>query len=232
MPTFFFFAILTLLIIGFHDPGFTKPTPAGATKTVDDIIQLHGQQASARLSPYFERLGITFPPERISFVAFKEEKKMLLLAQERNTFHLIKAYPILAASGKLGPKLREGDFQVPEGIYSILWLNPNSSYHLSMKLNYPNSFDKKYAKLEGRVEPGTDIFIHGKAVSAGCLAMGDKAIEELFYLVHHVGKENVEVILAPMNLRKRDATHLLPQKPPWVTQLYDILRARLEHLGL
>jgi murein L,D-transpeptidase YafK len=71
------------------------------------------------------------------------------------------------ASGKAGPKLREGDGQVPEGIYRIDGLNPNSSYHLSLKLNYPNDFDLEQARTEGRTELGGDIFIHGKAVSIG-----------------------------------------------------------------
>jgi len=68
-------------------------------------------------------------------------------------------YRITAASGTAGPKLREGDRQVPEGIYRIVGLNPNSRYHLSMKLDYPNAFDRHQAARDGRARPGSDIFI-------------------------------------------------------------------------
>ena len=72
---------------------------------------------------------------------------------------------------------------MPEGVYRIVALNPNSSYHLSMKLDYPTEFDLSKARAEGRTRPGSDIFIHGKAVSIGCVAVGDDAIEEIFVLV-------------------------------------------------
>ena len=69
-------------------------------------------------------------------------------------------YPILAASGVLGPKLREGDKQVPEGIYGAEALNPNSKFHLSIRLNYPNTFDRRMAQSDGRTQLGGDIMIH------------------------------------------------------------------------
>jgi murein L,D-transpeptidase YafK len=112
-------------------------------------------------------------------------------------FHLIRDYYIQVASGGAGPKLRQGDRQVPEGIYRIVKLDPNSHYHLSMKLNYPNEFDLLHARQDGRKAPGSNILIHGKAVSIGCLAMGDEAIEELFVLTEHVGVEKVKVVIAP-----------------------------------
>jgi murein L,D-transpeptidase YafK len=123
----------------------------------------------------------------------------------------IHSYSVLAASGHNGPKLREGDRQVPEGFYRITSLNPNSSYHLSIKLNYPNAFDQQHADEEGRDHLGGDIFIHGKAASIGCLAMGDPAIEELFVMVEKVGRSNVQVIIAPHDPRqiplKSNSTH-------------------------
>ena len=80
-------------------------------------------------------------------------------------------------------KLREGDRQVPEGLYRLIGRNPNSNYHLSMKLDYPNSYDPRHAKREGRSNPGSNIFIHGKSLSVGCLAMSGEAIEAFFVLV-------------------------------------------------
>jgi murein L,D-transpeptidase YafK len=127
---------------------------------------------------------------------------------------------VQAASGGPGPKLREGDRQVPEGLYKLLWLNPNSSYHLSMKLDYPNAFDRGKGRADGRTRLGGDIFIHGRAASIGCLAMGDPAIEELFTLVAEVGVGNVRVTIAPHDLRRRPAP---TDGPAWVRELYEAL---------
>ena len=139
----------------------------------------------------------------------------------------MKDYNIQAASGRLGPKLREGDRQVPEGIYKVIGLNPNSSYHLSMKLNYPNKFDLSWAQKENRTQPGSNIFIHGKALSIGCLAMGDEAIEELFVLGNDVGISNIKVIITPTDPR---AGNLIPptESKPWVKELYQDIESAFE----
>ncbi|MBA2479759.1 MAG: hypothetical protein H0V44_03775 [Planctomycetes bacterium] len=116
-------------------------------------------------------------------------------------WRLVNAYPILAASGAPGPKLREGDRQVPEGIYAIENLNPNSRYHLALRLDYPNAFDRARAREDGRTELGGDIMIHGQDVSIGCLAIGDRAIEDLFVLVARIGIGNATVIVSPTDFR-------------------------------
>ena len=113
-----------------------------------------------------------------------------------------RIYSMTAFSGALGPKLREGDGQIPEGIYGIEYLNPNSSYYLSLKVSYPNASDRKRAKADGRTNLGGDIMIHGKAVTIGCVPVGDDAIEDIFYLVGAVGIKNVSVIIAPYDMRK------------------------------
>lgn len=188
-------------------------------RVVADVISEIGPEARSRLLPYFRTAQVSYPPDQITLLAVKSTGLLELWAQNGGSSKHIRTYIIHAQSGDLGPKLREGDKQVPEGIYRIEGLNPNSSYHLSMKLNYPNEFDLKHAQIEGRQEPGSNIFIHGKAVSIGCLAMGDVAIEELFALVHDVGKEKVKVVIAPQDPRKLP---LDPSgKPLWVTELYN-----------
>lgn len=127
---------------------------------------------------------------------------------------LIASYPIVAASGGPGPKLREGDRQVPEGVYRVEGLNPNSAYHLSIKVGYPNDSDAAHAAAEGRSDPGGDIFIHGKDLSIGCLAIGDDAIEELFVLVEQVGITSADVVIAPHDLR-RDPAIPAGEFPQW-----------------
>ena len=90
----------------------------------------------------------------------------------------VHTFPILRASGRLGPKRQEGDGQVPEGCYFIERFNPASLFHLSLGLDYPNASD--LVLTTDREHPGSDIFIHGNCQSIGCLAMGDPAIEEVF----------------------------------------------------
>lgn len=189
-------------------------------KTVADISEQYGLPAEERLQPYFQKAGINYPPKSITLLAIKDKKELELWAHSEDKAHFIRTYPIKAASGHSGPKLREGDRQVPEGIYHLEYLNPNSAYHLSMKINYPNEFDLKHAKIEGRTEPGSNIFIHGRAVSIGCLAMGDSAIEELFDLTSTIGLKNVDVAIAPSDPRQIDITQLADEKPVWVRELY------------
>ena len=193
--------------------------PKGS-RSVDDVLEAFGPQATHQLRPYFSKAGVAYPPRDVTFIAIKDEKKLELWARDSGAFKLIRPYPIKAASGMRGPKLKQGDRQVPEGIYHISRLNPNSNYHLSMKVDYPNQFDRDHALDEGRTDLGGDIFIHGKAVSAGCLAMGDAAIEELFVLAAEVGTDNIRVIISPSDprLRPLDLTH--PSLPDWTSDLY------------
>lgn len=129
----------------------------------------------------------------------------------------------------LGPKLRAGDLQVPEGLYRVELLNPNSRFHLSLRLDYPNAFDRRRARADGRTRLGGDIMIHGNAVSIGCLAMGDPAAEDLFVLAADTGIGHVSVIVAPTDLRVRAAPRD-PTLPPWVDQLYARIRTALDEL--
>ena len=190
-------------------------------RSVEDIVQHYGAEVDLRLKPYFDKAGVNYPPKTITLLAIKSEQRLELWSNEGDRPTFIRDYPIQAASGVLGPKLREGDKQVPEGIYQLAYLNPNSSYHLSLKVNYPNAFDQKYAAIEGRDTPGTNIFIHGKAVSIGCLAMGDSAIEELFVLAAKTGISNVAVAIAPTDPRIANLENTTEKA--WVDVLYNDL---------
>ncbi len=188
-------------------------------KTVEDVISLYGENSKKELEPLFIKKGLSYPPNKLALVAFKDTGILELWASDDTDYKLVTSYPIKAASGKLGPKLREGDRQVPEGVYKITGFNPNSSFHLSMKLNYPNDFDLMHANKEGRDQPGTNIFIHGRATSIGCLAMGDSVIEQLFSLVYATGRSNTLVLISPTDPSK---SSLIPpsNSPGWVSVLY------------
>lgn len=189
------------------------------SRTVAEIVDIYNKPVTKRLKPHFEKAGVAYPPEKITLLAIKDEKALEVWASDGSVHRYIHTYEIKKASGKSGPKLREGDRQVPEGIYRVVGLNPKSAYHLSMKLNYPNAFDLYYAKKEGRNRPGANIFIHGKAYSIGCLAMGDPAIEELFVLADFVGIDNISVIIAPSDPRKKKLQAGI-KSPLWVNWLY------------
>lgn len=216
------FAVSGLLLIFIvYGQRYWVPVVKRITRvSVQYVIGKYGEEADKRLAPHFQSSGISYPPKSIKLLALKEEKVLEVWAENDGEYKWIKNYKIKAASGSSGPKLVEHDGQVPEGFYKIIGYNPNSSYHLSMKLNYPNNFDKKMALAEGRARPGNNIFIHGDNVSIGCLAMGDTEIEELFTLVYRVGKQNVDVIIAPIDPRK----HILKPRgdaPRWVAGLYE-----------
>ena len=197
-------------------------------RTVADAVTKYGPRARARLKPRFAQAGVAYPPKGIALLVFKRENRLALWARStpNSPWRFIRDYPVLAASGHAGPKLRQGDYQVPEGVYRIEWLNPNSSYHLSMKVNYPNAFDRRMAQRDRRTNLGGDIFIHGKNVSIGCVALGDPAIEELFTLVADTGHSRVRVIIAPNDLRiGRAIRH--ERAPGWAGELYRTIAAAL-----
>ncbi|MCU7853529.1 MAG: L,D-transpeptidase family protein [Candidatus Thiodiazotropha sp. (ex Monitilora ramsayi)] len=193
---------------------------------VESMLQQIEDEVEPRLIERFGQAMVTYPPERVQLIAFKQSRRLELWAYDGSRWQFVHDYPIFAASGKVGPKLREGDKQVPEGFYRITELNPNSHFHLSMKLNYPNSFDWLQATKEGRAQPGSNIFIHGSAWSAGCLAVGNRYVEELFYLVGKTGIENTGVLIAPYDLRAREIS-LDAEEPDWVHRLYTYLKIRL-----
>lgn len=141
----------------------------------------------------------------------------------------LKEYPFTGYSGGPGPKLIEGDGQIPEGIYRIEYLNPNSSFHLSMKIDYPNAFDQAKGMADGRSKMGYDIFIHGSSSTIGCIPIGDEAIEELFFLVSEVGQENVTVILSPYDMRTKEQ-RIEIDAITWEPELYHSIKAAIETL--
>lgn len=195
-------------------------------RTVQDVMALYGPAAEQRLLPHVQAAGLPYPPEALALLGFKGEKRLEVWGQQAGQWRWIRSYPMLAASGGAGPKLREGDLQVPEGLYRIEALNPNSRFHLSMKVDYPNALDRQQAAHDGREALGGDIFLHGQDVSVGCIALGDTAIEELFVLVVRVGIEHVSVLLAPYDLRQPTAQS--PEAlPAWVVALYADLRQAL-----
>lgn len=137
--------------------------------------------------------GFTTTPEAIYLRAFKSEAFLEVWIRKSKTspFVLLKKYPICMMSGVLGPKRKKGDLQVPEGLYHLSHFNPASAYYLSIKVNYPNSADRKRSTESAL---GGDIYIHGGCISIGCLSMTDATIKELYWLLVLVKSHGQEVI--------------------------------------
>jgi murein L,D-transpeptidase YafK len=129
---------------------------------------------------------------------FKEEGIMELWVQNiSGKYVLFKEFKIYAVSGKLGPKREQGDRQVPEGFYYINDFNPQSNYYLSLGINYPNEADMINSTA---IKKGGDIYIHGAAVSAGCMAMSNYYIEDIYICAvkaHSNGQQKIPVWIFP-----------------------------------
>jgi hypothetical protein len=196
--------------------------------SVEQRVAQYGARADARLRPAFQRAGVSYPPAAVALLVFKDTRVMEIYARALadDPWRYVTSYPVLGASGKPGPKLAEGDRQVPEGVYQIELLNPVSRFHLSLRLNYPNEFDCRMGAADGRSDLGSDIMIHGGDASIGCLAMGDDVAEDLFILAARTGKENVRVLIAPTDFRI-EPPRLIMHEPCWVSTLYATLHEAL-----
>lgn len=155
----------------------------------------------------FHERGISYPAAEVFVRIFKRERSLELWVRETGSeqFELLKTYAICAMAGELGPKRRQGDNQAPEGFYYIDFFNPRSEYHLSLHLDYPNQRDR-VAGAEG-LDLGGDIFIHGGCNSAGCLALTDDGIKELYWVAveaRAVGQRQIPVHIFPARLEEVD----------------------------
>src|SRR5271169_6444700 len=148
---------------------------------------------------------------------FKEEAELEVWKKDSSgRFALLKTYPICRWSGELGPKIREGDRQAPEGFYTVTpgQLNPNSHSYLSFDIGYPNAFDRAYGRTGG------DIMVHGDCSSRGCFAMTDEQISEIYALARESffgGQRSFQVQsypfrMTPFNMAKHRNN---PNMPFW-----------------
>ena len=169
--------------------------------------------------------------DSVYIIGIKNKRKLevWIKNKENDKFKKVKSYKFSGFSGSEGPKLIEGDGQIPEGIYGIEYLNPKSKYYLSIKLSYPNDFDKEMGKNDNRPNLGGDIFIHGKYLTSGCIPIGDKNIEELFYLISKINVEKVKVILSPVDFRI-DEKLKGPLPYQWVDKLYSEIKHEMNKI--
>jgi murein L,D-transpeptidase YafK len=148
---------------------------------------------------------------------YKEESTLEVWKQDRTgKFALLKAYPICKFSGKLGPKIIEGDHQAPEGFYDITpeQMNPQSREYLSFNIGFPNAFDRSLRRT------GSFLMVHGGCESVGCYAMTDYEMEEIYGLVYEAfqgGQDKIQLEAFPFRMTAQNlARHADdPNTPFW-----------------
>ncbi|MCO5248465.1 MAG: hypothetical protein M9887_05925 [Chitinophagales bacterium] len=165
-------------------------------------VEKAAQNTQAQLKKLCAEKGLTLPLDKIFIRALKEEGVLEIWGANGGNFQLVTAYVICASSGHLGPKVRQGDRQVPEGWYQIDSINPKSEFHLSLRLNYPNKVD--LVRSQNEKDPGGDIFIHGECSTVGCIPILNTPIEKVFWLVvqslYTFPNQAVQVLILPFEL--------------------------------
>lgn len=178
-------------------PVIPAPSEVPLSKDTLDLLAKKGMQPGA---PAFVRI-------------FKDESELEIWKQrDDGRFYHFKTYPICNWSGELGPKLTQGDRQAPEGFYTItpVLMNPNSKYYLSFNLGYPNAYDKALGRT------GDSVMVHGKCRSAGCYAMTDALVEEIYGLTREslkAGQPSFQLHAYPF--RMTDARMAEMKKNKW-----------------
>lgn len=176
------------------------PLPAHSEINVprSEISRAAYQQLAPQLKQEMEKKSLRLG-QPIFMRIFKEENELEVWVKKDVAYELFTTYTICTYSGKLGPKLKEGDEQSPEGFYNVTVsaLNPWSNFHLSFNLGYPNEYDRLYKRTGGA------LMVHGKCASVGCFAMNDYPIEEIYTLIDAAmsgGQEQFSVHIFPFRM--------------------------------
>lgn len=180
------------------------------TKATRDMLLRKGMRVEA---PIFVRI-------------YKKESELEIWKQKDDgLFHLFKSYPICNFSGELGPKIKQGDKQAPEGFYRVTkgQMNPNSKFHLSFNLGYPNAYDRSYRRT------GANLMVHGDCRSAGCYAMTDALVEEIYALAREAfagGQQSFDVHAYPFRMTTKNLE--LHKKSRWIKFWRDLKKGHDE----
>jgi murein L,D-transpeptidase YafK len=200
------FAILILLNLN----GNAQDSYLGENKSTNRNASIF-TKAEDSVMKQFKSKNLVWPPSAVYVRSFKYDRQLELWVKDDSAqkFVLFKTYKICMQSGTMGPKRMEGDYQVPEGFYHINEFNPNSNYHLSLGINYPNASDRILSDSE---KPGSAIYIHGNCVSTGCIPISDEPIEELYVIAGAAksqGQEFIPVHIFPIKYNVKSSMEYL-----------------------
>ncbi|MCC6780130.1 MAG: murein L,D-transpeptidase [Hyphomicrobiales bacterium] len=183
------------------------------TDSTPSVGGRHLQPLSEKMLADIESRNMA-PESPILVRIFKEESELEVWKEDRTgKFALLRTYPVCRWSGELGPKIKEGDRQAPEGFYTITpgLMNPNSNYYLAINTGFPNAYDR----ANGRT--GAFLMIHGDCSSRGCYAMTDEQIAEIYSLARESffgGQKSFQIQAMPFRMtalnmaRHRNSPHM------------------------
>jgi murein L,D-transpeptidase YafK len=210
-------AITLILIIALAGAGYYLLTPHGRELIDRVTINLTRADYQARFrsgatlpgTPDLDRIDQRLAAHGVKFGVpvyiriFKLESELELWVEKDGRFVHFATYPICLWSGRLGPKLREGDRQAPEGFYTVAaeQLNPNSRMHRSFSLGFPNLFDQAHGRT------GSFLMVHGGCASIGCYAVTDPAVDEIWRMVTAAldqGQPRFPVHVFPFRMTERN----------------------------
>ncbi|MGD9657307.1 MAG: murein L,D-transpeptidase family protein [Methylocystis sp.] len=172
--------------------------PTEVARAVEPTLRPAPDEAFQQEAPIRYGMG-----DQVFVRIFKKEGQLELWLRKSNArFTLYKTYPICKWSGRLGPKLKEADYQSPEGFYSVSakQLHPNSNYHRAFNVGYPNAFDRQNGRTGGLV------MVHGACKSVGCFAMTDRGIDEIYAFVEaalRAGQKEVQLHIFPFRMTEQ-----------------------------
>lgn len=166
------------------------------------------------IKQYFADAGLPYKGFSLFIRAFKVERTVeAWIKTSDNMYQLLATFPFCATSGQLGPKRKEGDLQIPEGIYTLNHFNPESNFHLSLGVSYPNASDRI---LSDKKRPGGAIYIHGNCVTVGCIPITDDKIKELYILAveaRNNGQKEIPIHIYPMKLDDKNLENVKSKFP-------------------
>lgn len=203
------FLLLSCLVMLFQQSTFKQ------TQLKNARVKTAYEEKEEVVKKYFTDNKLTYTGFKLFIRAFKKERKLEVWIKEngKDTYVLLQTYDFCTSSGELGPKRREGDLQIPEGIYHINHFNPFSNFYLSMGISYPNASDKI---LSDREHPGGAIYIHGNCVTIGCIPITDDKIKELYILgveARNNGQQKIPVHIFPAKLDAQGLASLKTENP-------------------
>jgi murein L,D-transpeptidase YafK len=191
---------------------WAQPSFVGVQKSSYKVSEAFNRMEDT-LRKQFADKKLVWPPAAMYVRSFKFDRQLEVWVKGKlnEPYKLFKTYKVCMQSGSMGPKRMEGDYQVPEGFYYINEFNPNSNYHLSLGLNYPNASDRV---LSDSIRPGGEIYIHGNCVSTGCLPISDIPMEEVYILATHAkeqGQDFIPVHIYPVKYAVKKSFEYLAQ---------------------
>lgn len=174
------------------------------TQKKEARVKIAYEHVEDTVKMYFADKKLSMNGFQLFIRAFKKEEQLEVWIKEKNKeqFVLLNTYSFCATSGTLGPKRKEGDLQIPEGVYKINHFNPVSNFYLSLGIDYPNASD---LILSDKKKPGSAIYIHGGCATIGCIPITDERIKELYIIAveaKNAGQTSIPVHIFPSRLEK------------------------------